>query len=407
MAPSLVPTEVDVLQGLIADDLFGGSAAKGVGLEAEMFAHRIDGTAFDLRRESPRILEAIARELGGQCIHETESGPRIILDDGGTITLEPAGQLEYSGRPFADHVDAVQDTVEHIHQVDVALRRIGLRVELAAYDSRRADPPLVVTKPRYQAMDAYFERIGPFGRMMMRRTCALQINVDFGASGIERWRLANMITPALNALFANSQHDHGGETFKSFRYEIWRRADPTRTGRFIERPEADPSVEYTRFALDAGVMMARRGDAMLIPPPHMTFRRWMSQGWEGDFPGVDDWQRHLGTLFPDVRPKGWMEIRAVDAQPLGMIGPVVAMTVAVLSDSSLRGRLLDRLQAMPRRGCSVPDDVGIQEVDLATGVGIARLAAEGVDHAPYRRALVDHIERVCSSRGLQAVIPKL
>ncbi|GDY52056.1 hypothetical protein SVIO_026790 [Streptomyces violaceusniger] len=42
------------------------------------------------------------------------------------------------------------------------------------------EPPRVLDHPRYRAMESFFDREGPWGRDMMRRTASVQINLDSG-----------------------------------------------------------------------------------------------------------------------------------------------------------------------------------------------------------------------------------
>src|SRR5207248_1900819 len=167
----------------------------------------------------------------------------------------------------------------------------------------------------------------------------LQINLDFGPQSViaERWRLVNMIAPSLNAIFANSPHTFHGRHYRSFRYEIWRHADPTRTGRLYDRPDLDPVADYLRFALDASVMMTHDREGGLVPPPHlMTFRQWLAGQSSCGFPTFADWRLHLTTLFPDVRPRGWMEIRSIDALPPKWWSVPVALTTSLIYNDALR-----------------------------------------------------------------------
>ena len=56
----------------------------------------------------------------------------------------------------------------------------GVRLEavgLNPYHSA-ADVPLRLRTPRYLAMQAMFDEVGPEGRRMMRLTAALQISID-------------------------------------------------------------------------------------------------------------------------------------------------------------------------------------------------------------------------------------
>jgi glutamate--cysteine ligase len=65
----------------------------------------------------------------------------------------------------------------------------------------------------------------------------------------------------------------------------------------------------------------------------VTFRTWL-RGTNGvkRTPTSDDLAYHLSTLFPPVRPRGYLELRMIDAQPDdGWIVPL-AVTTALLHD---------------------------------------------------------------------------
>ena len=47
----------------------------------------------------------------------------------------------------------------------------------------------------------------------------------------------------------------------------------------------------------------------------LTFTRWILDGHALGYPTIDDLDYHLTTLFPPVRPRGWLEIRYLDALP--------------------------------------------------------------------------------------------
>jgi glutamate--cysteine ligase len=64
-----------------------------------------------------------------------------------------------------------------------------------------------------------------------------------------------------------------------------------------------------------------------------TFGDWLRGAGPTDRPPVhDDLVLHATTIFPPVRPRGWLEIRYLDAQPGdGWLVPV-AVTTALLDD---------------------------------------------------------------------------
>ncbi|MGH7657875.1 MAG: glutamate-cysteine ligase family protein, partial [Gemmatimonadales bacterium] len=176
--------------------------------------------------------------------------------------------------------------------------------------------PLQFDAPRYRRMAAHFERLGPHGARMMRQTASLHVNVDFGASPLRTWRFLNAAAPYLTAIFANSSRYAGDVTgHQSYRALVWRELDPLRTGQF---PCLDPVEEYLDFALEApAFLLGREGD------PAEPFRAW----WNRMGATFADWHEHLTTLFPDVRPRGYLEIRCIDALPLEWAGvPAVLLT---------------------------------------------------------------------------------
>jgi glutamate--cysteine ligase len=151
-------------------------------------------------------------------------------------------------------------------------------------------------------MDAHFARIGPAGARMMRQTASLQVALDIGADARARWRLLNALAPMLTAIFANSRRYACEDTgFASYRAETWRRTDPARTGLLTG---IDPIGEYVDFALRAPAILLGAEDE-----PARPFEQWIGAG------GVAHWEKHLGTLFPDVRPRGYFEVRSIDAVP--------------------------------------------------------------------------------------------
>jgi glutamate--cysteine ligase len=47
----------------------------------------------------------------------------------------------------------------------------------------------------------------------------------------------------------------------------------------------------------------------------MTFRQFLSTGFEDARPTMADWSGHLATLFPEARLKSYIEVRSADVQP--------------------------------------------------------------------------------------------
>jgi glutamate--cysteine ligase len=244
--------------------------------------------------------------------------PRFRMPGVGFVTFEPGGQLEISTRPYHrvdDLVHAVEAALGRIFEAGDAL---GIRLVTRGMDPvNPADATsLLVASDRYRKQDRHYEAIGPWGRRMMRQSAAIHVNVDLGGRPARRWGVANRMAAPMTALFANSPRYGGQESgFRSFRAEQWRHLDPTRTGVFSEH--SDPAGAYTDFALEAL--------DFLSPPegvPNLAFRESWAAG-----ASLESWREHLTTVFPEVRPRGYLELRSFDTlRPAWVAAPLVVVS---------------------------------------------------------------------------------
>ncbi len=314
-----------------------------VGLEIEMLPVKVDSG------EKP---ELVSLELGSfylkQCLlkmaqhhpdwssefSSSESGNqserarslyRILLENKDNLTFEPGGQLEFSSVPYPCLGDALK-RMTHIQSVlDEGLLAHGIKLFQTGINPWYSvdEIGLQMRKPRYQAMNEYFSSIGEFGQRMMRQTCTIQVNLDFGRSEHEmagRYLLAQLTAPLATALFANSPFVQGKATiYKSFRAHCWHGVDSSRTGfphlqDIAASRTRDPLIaSYFDFAMAARVVFIEGLDWRPIKQS-FTFCDWLERGYEGVFPNQQDWETHLSLLFPEVRARGFMELRSVDAQ---------------------------------------------------------------------------------------------
>ncbi len=275
------------------------------------------------------------------------------LPGAGLLTLEPGGQVELSTAPAAGLSDCLAAASADMAALREAFGSAGLALTGRGLDPLRT-PRRVLDLPRYAAMEEYFDRRGPWGRLMMCSTASVQVCVDAGleadgASGYAyRWQLLHALGPVLVAAFANSPMRRGRPTgWKCTRQLIWSRLDPCRThappgaepsGRrragepqsSRATPDGDPRRDWISYALDAEVLCQRAPDGEpWTVPTGITFRDWLQDG--GRRPTAEDLGYHLSTLFPPVRARGHLELRMIDAQQ-GDAWMVPVALVAALAD---------------------------------------------------------------------------
>jgi glutamate--cysteine ligase len=110
--------------------------------------------------------------------------------------------------------------------------------------------------------------------------------------------------------------------------------DPSRTAPVAgHHRRADPVEEWTAYALRARLMLIRACPDWFRPVvAPLPFGVWMARGHELGWPTLDDFAYHLTTLFPPVRPRGWLELRMVDAVPDPWWQVAVAVATTLLDD---------------------------------------------------------------------------
>ena len=298
-------------------------------------------------------LEWVTRANGSTPTPETmRSLVPSTLPGGSVVTFEPGGQLELSGPPRAGIAGACGDMAADLAAVRTALARADIELVATGLDPRGARPRLV-DAPRYRAMEQYFDAQWPEGRTMMCNTASIQVNLDIGSDAeIEtRWLRAHDLGPVLGAAFANSPLDANGVPtgWRSTRLAVWHAIDPARTNSAYQHG-VDARAAWTQYTLDAPLMMIRGdADTSTAVPERMTFGEWLVHGHPLGWPTLDDFDYHLTTLFPPVRPRGWLELRMIDALP-DEWWPVAVAVAATLLDDAEAAEIAARATAHAR-GC--------------------------------------------------------
>jgi len=268
-------------------------------------------------------------------------GENIIALSGadGTISLEPAGQLELSGAPLENLHQTCAETGRHLEQVKYVGDMLGLGfLGLGMWpDKTRAELP-IMPKGRYEIMLRHMPRVGSMGLDMMLRTCTIQTNLDYGSEAdmAQKFRVSLALQPLATALFANSPFTEGKPNgFLSYRSHIWSDTDPGRTGMLPFVFEDGFGYErYADYALDVPMYFVYR-DGGYIDASGLSFRDFLDGKLSvlpGEKPTEKDWEDHLSTAFPEVRMKSFLEMRGADGGPWNRICALPALWVGLLYD---------------------------------------------------------------------------
>ena len=377
----------------------GGEKPPGnwrIGTEHEKFVYRVE----DHRAPSYDEPGGIRDLLMGM----TEFGWSPVIENGnvialsgpdGTISLEPAGQLELSGAALLDLHETCAEAGRHLAQAKAIGERLGVGfLGLGMWpDKARGDLP-VMPKGRYRIMLDYMPKVGSLGLDMMLRTCTIQTNLDYSSEAdmVAKFRVGLALQPVATALFANSPLTEGKRNgFLSFRSHIWEDTDGDRTGMLPFVFEDGFGYErYLDYALDVPMYFVYR-DGKYIDVAGESFRDFLDgklPQLAGEKPRLTDFIDHLSTAFPEVRLKSFLEMRGADGGRWGKICALPALWVGLLYDDQALGAAWDLVKdwtieerealrgAVPKLALKAPVPGGGTMLDLARRV--VDIAAQGL-----------------------------
>ena len=287
-----------------------------------------------------RLLDGMSWLLGWEPIMEGDHPIGLAdITGGGAISLEPGGQFELSGAPVETLHQTRDELNAHLAQLKQLAELFGIGFVGRGHSPKwsLAETP-VMPKARYRIMSDYMPKVGTRGRDMMFRTCTVQVNLDFWSEHdmVQKLRVSLALQPIATALFAASPFTEGKlNGLRSMRSEIWRDTDNNRSGMLAFAFEDGMGYErYVDWALDVPMYFVKRG-TVYHDVTGGSFRALMD-GKLAAVPGeratLADWANHMGTLFPEVRLKRYLEMRGADAGPASMLVALPAFWVGLLYD---------------------------------------------------------------------------
>ena len=287
-----------------------------------------------------RGVDFILRELierFGWAPEEQDGNIIALTRDKAQITLEPGGQIELSGEPCESIHCTYAEFDQHIRELLEVTEPLGIIfLGLGMQPVSRLEQIEWVPKQRYRIMAPYMLKVGKLGQRMMKQTATVQANIDYSdeKDAMAKFRTGMGLAPVLVAMFANSPICDGQlNGYRSFREHIWTDTDRNRSGllKFAFAPEVS-FAHYVEYALDVPMYFIVR-NKNYIDMTSVTFRQFLTSGYNGERATIEDWNDHLTTLFPETRIKRYLEIRSVDSQPPDLMPALSALVKGAFYDN--------------------------------------------------------------------------
>ena len=387
------------------------------GPELELFGF----TGDTLERIGGEQVQAVIKGFAPDTVaSETEDGLLIeatLAEPSGAhsrITIEPGGQIEFSGAHYAALADVERSLSRYVDRLSEIGEANGIIFVAAGFDPVRSlEEQKWVSKQRYRIMRPYLRSRGARAWDMMARTAAIQVNLDYGDLDdlAKKFALANRLGPVVAAIFANSPLVEGKLSgYKSTRYAVWLETDPDRTGLSPAAIEGEFSIEQFIAYIGRVPMLFIRREGQYIDMAGSSFTQFIRNG--AGRPAIfQDFTDHLSTVFTEARLKPHIEQRSMDCGNRERVMAALALWKGLMYDRDsleralaiaprLGGADFARLQLEVARHGLEAKMGSLSVSDLAVSVlEIARAGLTSIapDEARYLDVLDEQVikERVC------------
>ena len=328
-------------------------AAWRVGAEFEKFAlDRQTGRALTYGEPGGirDILGELARRFAWQPHYEGEH-LTALSRDGGMVSLEPGGQVEFSTPPVRRIADMANQLARHRDELRAVVdpsRVIWVAAGVTPCAAVEGIP--LGPRRRHAVMAEYLPSRSPTALAMMKATASTQAAFDYldEADAVRKFAVALKLGPLFNALLVNSAYRHGGPSgWASYRGRIWQGMDPDRSGPLAALLQRGLNFEsYRDYLLDVPMLFVYR-DGDYRPAGGRTFREYIARGIDSRYPTFSEWELHLTTVFPDVRLKNFLEVRGADSTRPALALGVPAFWKGLLYDSTALAEAAHIADAIP------------------------------------------------------------
>lgn len=247
------------------------------------------------------------------------------------INLEPGSQIELSINPER-YISNIKTKIDNFNKkINPILRKYEINLlEYGVSPVSTYKNINLIPKKRYHIMADYLW--GILSDVMMRETAGIQACYDFSSEedAIRKFRIANIISPFMTAMFANSPIRGGVDTgYKTFRGLSWLNTDNERC-EFMSKKLFDINSgygfkDYIEEIMKVPMIYIVRDEKTVKILGKINFEQFMNVGFEGYTATLEDFNLHANLCFPEVRLRHFIEIRNHDCANHGMQYSILAL----------------------------------------------------------------------------------
>lgn len=362
---------------------------KMLGVEVEHFIIvEADGTpfTFDAQGDLPGVHDVLEYLLQTYPVMFQNSEGELIgcANEEGSITLEPAAQIEISIAPY-DSIQKIGQAYQHFREtIDPYLAKYGAKLVNAGYHpTRKAEELKLIPKERYHLMDKHFKDLGTLGIRMMRASASTQVSIDYTSEkdAVRKMRLASALVPILGAIADNVavyERELGAKPL--VRLAVWRNVDDDRCG--VVPSVFSPGFGFASYAdwlLSTSPIFINKKQLDGSTVEQAESKRSSGEIYENDAMTKDDIEHLISMFWPDVRLKRFVEIRPADSLPQEYLEGYAALIKGIFYTEESFATLEKELGVTKNAGGEDLWPLAEQDVEDA----ITAIRAQGYDASFY------------------------
>ena len=240
-----------------------------------------------------------------------------------SISLEPGAQLEVSLEKQFELEEIAIAYNKFKMEITPILETFGYEMITEGYQpSSKVEEISLLPKKRYEYMNRYFQKIGPYGKQMMRGTASTQVSIDYYSEDDFKKKIwvAYQLEDYFTSFMENTSFYEGTICKeKNIRGKIWKQTDSERVDLIKYMSEEGVSFDdYVEFVMNSPVIVDYKEKQYVYCEERVKTLAQSRIFTEEEI------SHFFSMVFPMVRAKQFIEIRFADSNPIEKVLQYVA-----------------------------------------------------------------------------------